>query len=123
MSYESASNVSWVGSIQAFIHLFGGLFAGPLYDASYARPLMAFGSFMMVLGLMMTSLCKTYAEFILAQGLTVGIGMGCLMMPALAILFQYFPNRLALPIGIATSGGSIGKISTTSCQSVLSVCI
>lgn len=34
---ESSSNISWVGSVQAFLVLVGGLISGPLYDRSAFR--------------------------------------------------------------------------------------
>jgi len=64
---------------------------------------------MVVLGLMMISLSTVYWEVLLAQGITAGLGMGCLILPALATLLEHFPNHVALATGVATSGGSIGK--------------
>ena len=34
---ESSSNISWIGSIQAFFLIFGGVVSGPLYDMGYLR--------------------------------------------------------------------------------------
>ncbi|KAK7953546.1 MFS general substrate transporter [Apiospora saccharicola] len=75
---ESASNIAWIGSIQAFLLLFVGALTGPLYDYGYFRHLLAVGSFLMVFGMMMVSLCTQYWQLIIAQGIVVGIGGGCL---------------------------------------------
>lgn len=40
---ETPSNISWIGSIQAFLLLLCGLFAGPLFDMGYViLPVSAF---------------------------------------------------------------------------------
>ncbi|MCJ1449766.1 hypothetical protein MMC28_000094 [Mycoblastus sanguinarius] len=111
LRHESPSNISWIGSVQAFLLLLvGGLLTGPLFDAGYVQHLVAFGSFMVVFGMMMTSLCQTYWQVFLAQGITVGIGVGCLLIPSLAIVPQYFDKHRAFAMGVAISGSSIGGV-------------
>lgn len=105
---ESASRISWIGSIQAFLIFLGGTVAGPFFDLGYLKLLLGVGTFSTVFGMMMTSLCKTYWQFVLAQGLTVGIGFGCLFLPSVAIVSQYFTIKKSLAFGIVSAGGSIG---------------
>lgn len=109
LSHESPSNISWIGSIQAFLLLIIGAVTGPIYDAGYFRALVWTGSFLVVLGIMMTSLSTQYWEAMLAQGICVGLGSGCLFVPSVAILPQYFTTKKALATGIAASGSSLGK--------------
>jgi MFS family permease len=59
---------------------------------------------------MVLSVCSTYWQVLLAQGLCIGIGMGCLFIPSVAILSTYFSTRIGLAIGIAASGSSFGGI-------------
>lgn len=88
---ETPSNISWIGSAQAFLLLFvGGLCAGPIYDAGHLRGLVVAGSVLSVFGMMMTSICKEYWQVILAQGVTVGLGAGCMLLPSVAVMPQYF---------------------------------
>ena len=87
-----------------------GVISGPLFDAGYFHVLLPAGAFLMAFGLMMTSLATQYWQFILAQGLCVGLGAGCLFVPSVAILPQYFEKRRALANGIAASGSSIGGV-------------
>lgn len=63
----------------------------------------------MVFGMMMVSLCTQYWQLILAQGIVVGIGGGCLFVPSVAILPTYFSTRMAFTIGVAGSGSGIGE--------------
>ena len=44
----------------------------------------------------------------LAQGLIVGLGFGCLFVPSVAIIPGYFSKKRALAVGIAASGSSVG---------------
>lgn len=106
---RSSSDISWIGSIQACLLLLGSVVAGPLYDSGYLRTLVIMGSVLVVFGMMMTSLCTEFWQLILAQGLIVGLGNGCLFVPSIALLPTYFTSQRAFAMGIAASGSSIGE--------------
>jgi len=89
--------------------MFVGALTGPVYDAGYFRELLLGGSFFVVLGQMMLSLCKEYYQVILAQAICVGIGAGCLFVPSVAILSTYFSTKIAGAMGIAAAGSSLGE--------------
>ena len=108
--HDSSSNIAWIGSIQSFVVLVTGVFAGPIYDRGYLRTLVLVGSFCVVFGHMMLSLCSTFWEVLLAQGFVVGIGAGCLFVPCVSVLPTYFSSRLGLAVGLAASGSSLGGI-------------
>lgn len=59
--------------------------------------------------LIRSQLCKTYWQVILAQGICVGLGAGCLFVPSVAILSTYFSTRIATAMGLAAAGSSLGK--------------
>ena len=59
---------------------------------------------------MLTNICKQYWQILLAQGVCVGIGSGCLFVPSVAVVATYFTKKRALAIGIAVSENSIGGI-------------
>ena len=84
-------------------------FTGPLFDQGYLRSLLFSGTFFLVLGMMMTSLCNKYWQFVLGQGLVVGLGCGLVFVPAIAVLPTYFSSKRALTLGIGASGSSLGK--------------
>ncbi len=109
--HESSSNISWIGSIQAFLVMMTGLFAGPIFDRGYLRSLLLVGSFGVVFGIMMLSICKTYWQALLAQGFCVGLGAGCLFVPGVSVLPTYFgSDRIGLAVGLASSGSSLGGV-------------
>lgn len=108
--HRSSSDISWIGSIQAFLLQFSGLIAGPIFDRGYVRSLLSVGTFAIVFGHMMLSIAKTYWQVLLAQGFCVGLGMGCLYVPSISILPAYFTTRLGLAIGLASSGSAVGGV-------------
>lgn len=57
---ESASNISWIGSIQSFLLLFIGAMTGIVYDAGYLRSLLWLGAGLSIYGMMMISICNAY---------------------------------------------------------------
>lgn len=83
---------------------------GPFYDRGHLRLILATGTFLMVFGHMMLSLCTSYWQVLLAQGLVVGVGGGCLFVPSLAVMQPYFSAHLGLAVGVAATGSSVGGV-------------
>ncbi|KAF4552276.1 Aspyridones efflux protein apdF [Elsinoe fawcettii] len=104
----SPAAISWIGSVQSFLLGFVGPLMGPIYDAGYFRILIGVGSFLVVFGHMMLSLCTQFWQVFLAQALCVGLGAGCLFVPSVAILGTYFSKHLALATGLSAAGSSFG---------------
>lgn len=112
----SGSNISWIGSLQGCLMLLTSIVTGPLYDLGYMHSLVNIGTFAIVFGMMMTSICREYWQFFLAQGVMVGIGNGLLFLPSIAIVPQYFSKNKALASGIVAAGSCIGAF--VSCESL-----
>jgi predicted MFS family arabinose efflux permease len=110
LSGTSSSTISWIGSIQSFLLMFVSAIAGPIYDAGYFRELLFGGSFLLILGQMMLSLCHAYWQVLLAQAFCIGIGCGMLFVPSVAILSTYFTTRLGAAVGLAAAGSSVGGV-------------
>ena len=109
LSTTSGSDIAWIGSLQGCLMMLLCIGTGPLYDLGYLRSLVNIGTFTIVFGMMMASLCKSYWQYILAQGLVIGIGNGLLFLPSIAIVPQYFAKRKAFATGIVAIGSSIGE--------------
>ncbi|KAJ5096084.1 hypothetical protein NUU61_005440 [Penicillium alfredii] len=107
---QTSSNISWIGSIQSLMVFASGAVIGPIYDRGYLKLLLIVGTFGIVFGHMMLSLCQEFWQVVLAQGFVVGIGGGCLFVPALAVIQPYFSTRLGLAIGLAATGSSLGGV-------------
>ncbi|KAK9366676.1 major facilitator superfamily domain-containing protein [Lipomyces kononenkoae] len=110
LSNKNASDIAWIGSIQAFLLVLIGVITGPIFDRGYGKTLVAVGSFLVVFGMMMTSLCTQYWQVMLAQGVVCGLGEGLLFIPAIAIIPQYFTHKRAFATGVAASGSALGGV-------------
>ncbi|RDW72745.1 uncharacterized protein DSM5745_07917 [Aspergillus mulundensis] len=104
---ESPSSISWVGSIQATLVVMVGIVSGPLVDLGYLRPLIISGSFLVVFGMMMTSLATQYYQVILAQGFCVGIGGGIAYIPALVVISILSFYMVAIINGASAFGRTV----------------
>lgn len=104
---RSPSEISWIGSCQGALLFLVGVLGGPLYDRGYFRHLLIAGMFLIVFGQFMTSLCTNYWQVLLAQGFTIGIGMGMTFLPSAAIMSQYFDRHRALALGISSVGSPV----------------
>lgn len=63
-----------------------------------------------IFSVMMTSLCHSYYQLLLAQGILGGISMGMSMAPAMAATGQYFKKNRGAAMGIAVGGSSLGGV-------------
>ncbi|KAJ5171651.1 hypothetical protein N7492_004244 [Penicillium capsulatum] len=108
--HQTSSNISWIGSIQSLVVFAIGAVIGHIYDRGFLKLLILVGTFGLVFGHMMLSLCTEYWQAVLAQGFVIGLGSGCLFVPALAVVQPYFSSRLGLALGLASTGSSLGGI-------------
>ncbi|KAI5198740.1 MFS transporter, MCP family, solute carrier family 16, member 10 [Aureobasidium subglaciale] len=105
---ESASTISWIGSIQVWVLFFVATFAGRAMDAGYFRPCFALGTVLQLIGIFMTSISTKYWQLFLAQGVCTGLGSGILFTPSMALLSTYFSTHKGLAVALATTGNSAG---------------
>lgn len=72
---------------------------GPIYDSGYLRSLVAVGSVLVTVGMLMTGLCSQYWQLILAQGTVVGLGSGLLFLPSIAVSASVLRKKACLSNG------------------------
>ncbi|KAH6889185.1 major facilitator superfamily domain-containing protein [Thelonectria olida] len=109
MPERSADDIAWIGSVQAFLIFATGAVGGPLFDrfgAWLIRP----AAVLYVFAIMMTSICKSYWQFMLAQGVLTGLANGLVMFPALAAVPQWFNANRGAAMGMAIAGSSLGAV-------------
>ncbi|EXF80340.1 riboflavin transporter MCH5 [Colletotrichum fioriniae PJ7] len=104
------SDISWIGSVEIFLLFFIGTFTGRLTDAGYFRPVATAGSVLVVAGTLAASACTQYWQLLLAQGVCVGLGNGCLFCPTVALVSTYFAKRRSFAIGITACGSGAGGV-------------
>ncbi|KAJ4390164.1 hypothetical protein N0V93_007638 [Gnomoniopsis smithogilvyi] len=103
------SDISWIGSVQIFLNFAGGLVGGPILDRKGNVVLLP-ASVIYVVSLILTSLCKEYYQFFLAQAVLSGICLGLMFSTSLAIVGHYFHARQGLALGIVMAGAALGGV-------------
>ncbi|KAH8647780.1 major facilitator superfamily domain-containing protein [Xylariales sp. PMI_506] len=106
----SADDIAWIGSLQAFLQFAMTILSGPLTDRFGAMVMVLPFSVLLVLAMMLTSLCTELYQFVLCQGILVGLSSGFMFTPALSIVGHYFHRRRAFAMGLASTGSPIGGI-------------
>ncbi|RMZ85800.1 hypothetical protein DV737_g383, partial [Chaetothyriales sp. CBS 132003] len=106
----SSQEIAWVPSLESFMMFVGGLWVGRVYDNYGPRYLMIAGTFLHVLGLMMTSISTKYWHFILSQGLCSALGASMIFYPAMSAVVTWFFKKRAFALGVAASGSGLGGV-------------
>ncbi|CAG7938096.1 unnamed protein product [Penicillium nalgiovense] len=110
---STSSDIAWIGTIQSWLLIVGGLLSGPLFDLGYNKTMIFVGSILGVIGIMMLSLAHTYYAIFLSQGVCVGFGFGLLYVPAITLVSRSFTTRRAVALGVSSSGAPVGGIIYT----------
>ena len=63
-----------------------------------------------IFAMMMVSLCHEYWQFMLAQGVLIGLVQGVLQFPCMAAVSQYFEKKRGAAMGATMAGSSIGGV-------------
>ncbi|CAD6454327.1 5265c8df-1c99-438b-a585-f04aab271371 [Sclerotinia trifoliorum] len=109
LSHRTPSDISWIGSLQVFFLFSGSAVGGPLFDRYGGKTIWP-AALLYVFSVMMTSLCKEYYQFMLAQGVLGGIATGMTMSPGMTAVGQYFDKQRGAAMGITVAGSSIGGV-------------
>ncbi|KAL4894691.1 monocarboxylate transporter [Aspergillus ambiguus] len=107
---RSESTIAWLGAISIFFVFSASLVTGPLLDLFGPRLMLCLGSLGVVFSMMMTSLCKEFYQFILAQGILQGISQALIACPMIALVGQYIKVKRAAAMGIVIAGSSLGGV-------------
>ncbi|OIW27899.1 MFS general substrate transporter [Coniochaeta ligniaria NRRL 30616] len=105
---HSPSTIAWIGSIQAFALFSATLISGPLTDRYGPMVVIWPMSVLLVVAMMLTSLCTKFWEFILCQGILLGISCGLIFAPAFSVVGHYFFKKRAMAMAYASTGSPIG---------------
>lgn len=109
LRHKSPSDIAWIGALRGFLLIGVGVLSGPAFDAGYCKELLLAALFLLTFGHMMTSLCHEYWQVVLAQGLVVGLGIGCCFTPSVSLVPRYFSRKRSLASGLAAAGASVGE--------------
>jgi MFS family permease len=81
-----------------------------VFDNYGPKYLLVFGTFFHVFGLMMTSLCTEYWQFILAQAICSPLGLNCIFNAATSTIPQFFLKKRGAAYGVMAAGSGLGGI-------------
>lgn len=111
LSTNTSFEISAIGSLQSFLMVFLGFVTGPLFDMGYFQHLLALGSLLIVGGTAAQSAAANLWQLLLAQGVCVGVGTGCLAILSVGVPSLWFDARL-LPLanGLAACGSGVGGV-------------
>ncbi|KAL4941999.1 hypothetical protein BDV06DRAFT_235715 [Aspergillus oleicola] len=110
LAHEAESTVAWLGGLAIFFIYIGGAVSGPMLDLFGPRMLLCVGSVGTVFSIMMASICHEFYQFLLAQGVSMGIFMSLLVAPSIAIVGQYVKVKRGAAMGIVIAGSSLGGV-------------
>ncbi|KAL4911388.1 major facilitator superfamily domain-containing protein [Aspergillus multicolor] len=97
----------WVFSVFTFLTFFAGLQVGPIFDAQGPRLLLVSGSVLTMVMTIGMSFCEAYWQFMLAIGITGGLGVSLIFTPSLAAVGHYFYAKRGAATGISAAGGAV----------------
>lgn len=98
MPDTAPSVISWIGSLQIFLTMLGGVFTGRLLDAGFFVPTFFVGAVLQVLGIFLMSISTTYWQLMLTQGVLTGLGGGIFFSPALALVSTVSGSLVSSPL-------------------------
>ncbi|KAJ3970381.1 major facilitator superfamily domain-containing protein [Lentinula raphanica] len=104
----SPSTIAWIGSIQYALILFSAVFSGYLFESGIIKLPFLGASVLLITSTFLVGQCKEYWQFLLCQGVAVGIGCGLVFNIAIGIIGQWFRKRRGLAMGFTTLGSSMG---------------
>nr|GAT47305.1 MFS general substrate transporter [Mycena chlorophos] len=112
LSQSSPSAISWIGSLNAFLGVAFSLISGPLYDRGYVRSVIYAGCAIQAISLFMLSLCQPQQlyQVLLAQGVGLGVGLGLVYVPTVAVVSHYFNRRRSLVMALTQAGTPLGGL-------------
>ncbi|TXT05140.1 uncharacterized protein COLE_06460 [Cutaneotrichosporon oleaginosum] len=110
LAAHSSDAVGWLGGIQQFLFMAGGLITGRLLDARGPHFCIVPGSILLVASLFITSVCTKYYQFMLGQAVLFGVGAALIFTPVISLPNQHFPRRRAMAGALAISGSGLGGV-------------
>ncbi|CAK7270509.1 hypothetical protein SEPCBS119000_004127 [Sporothrix epigloea] len=109
LQHKSPDAIAWIGSCTVFFQFLAGSISGPLFDR-YGSWLLRPSAVLCVFAVMMVSLCTEFYQFLLAQGILLGLATGGMQFPAMAAVMQFFDKKRAAALGVAVAGSSVGGV-------------
>ncbi|KAF7793205.1 hypothetical protein EIP86_004314 [Pleurotus ostreatoroseus] len=108
LSTTPPSTIAWIGSIQYALVFIPGLVIGRLFDMGIYKMPIFLASVMLVVCTILVAQCKEYWQFLLCQGIAVGLACGVIFGPTLGAVAHWFKRKKGLALGVVAVGSSGG---------------
>ncbi|PJK27436.1 MCT family MFS transporter [Minwuia thermotolerans] len=108
----SRSDVALVSAIAGCLLFSLGAASGPLADRLGPAAVASTGMILIACGLLAASRATELWHVYLAYGLGVGVGTGCIYIPAISAVQRWFVRRRGLASGLAVMGIGAGTLVT-----------
>ncbi|OCB92287.1 MFS general substrate transporter [Sanghuangporus baumii] len=108
----TASQISWIGSMQLFLELCFAPIAGILFDSKRFRATVIIGCVLLTFSFFLVSLSRQHVfyQLFLSQGIGMGLGIGLLYLPAATVVSQHFKARKSFAMGLVSASGPLGGV-------------
>jgi len=106
----SRADISLIFALGGFLYFTLGAFTGALADRIGPRTIVGAGALFLAAGLYLASRAETLLGVYLLYGLGVGLGVGCMYVPAVGAVQRWFDRRRGLASGIAVAGIGLGTL-------------
>ncbi|KAF8903951.1 MFS general substrate transporter [Gymnopilus junonius] len=110
LNSSTPSDIAWIGSLQSSLIFLPGIVAGRLFDAGYFRHLLAIGSILFIVSNFLIAECNHYWQFLLCQGLALGLACGLIYVPCIACTSQWFRTKRPVAFSVMSVGVSVGGV-------------
>ncbi|GJE91219.1 MFS general substrate transporter [Phanerochaete sordida] len=110
LSSRSPSDIAWIGSLQYSLIFLPGLITGYLFDLGYFKVSLASASILYIASSFLIAECQQYWQFILCQGVALGLSAGWIYVPCTAIVAHWFKEKRPVAFSIIAMGSSLGGI-------------
>lgn len=104
------ADISLIFALGGFLYFSIGAVTGSLADRIGPRMIVGAGAVFLAAGLFFASRADTLYGVYLMYGAGVGLGVGCMYVPAVGAVQRWFDRRRGLASGIAVAGIGVGTL-------------
>ncbi|KAF8147800.1 hypothetical protein K438DRAFT_1625850, partial [Mycena galopus ATCC 62051] len=104
---QPLSTISWIGSLHLSLVLLIGRVSGPLFNAGYLKPMLAFGGTLYVLSFHDINISRSVTSHAMLSQI-IPIAMGILYSPSISMISHHFEKHRMVAFGIFAPGASVG---------------
>ncbi|KAI9068338.1 MFS general substrate transporter [Trametes sanguinea] len=102
------STIAWIGSVQYALIFLPGLIVGRIFDMGWTKIPLAVASAVLVVATFLTAECTEYWQFLLCQGIAVGLACGVVFGLVMGSPAHWFKRKIGLALSVMAVGSSVG---------------